>query len=144
MFNVLSKLKQKVIWKWEDLEKTAGNSENILYSRWLSQDDILDNLKLFSNHAGKGGITKAQYHGKPMPSLPVFGDQPGNAFGMVKNGFGLTLSLLTLEEKPFAEAFKRSYRIQSTARRWPSSSPCIEIAPGFSDFLLIFKVLWFT
>ncbi|XP_041674390.1 UDP-glycosyltransferase UGT5 [Drosophila eugracilis] len=108
MFNVLSKLKQSVIWKWEDLEKTPGKSDNILYSRWLPQDDILahPNIKLFINHAGKGGITEAQYHGKPMLSLPVFGDQPGNAFAMVKNGFGLTLSLLTLEEHPFEEAIK--------------------------------------
>ncbi|XP_017113513.1 UDP-glucosyltransferase 2-like [Drosophila elegans] len=106
MFNVLSKLKQRVIWKWEDLEKTPGKSDNILYSKWLPQDDILahPNIKLFINHAGKGGITEAQYHGKPMLSLPVFGDQPGNADGMVQKGFGLTLSLLTLEEQPFREA----------------------------------------
>uniref|UniRef100_A0A6P4FVJ1 UDP-glucuronosyltransferase 2B17-like n=1 Tax=Drosophila rhopaloa TaxID=1041015 RepID=A0A6P4FVJ1_DRORH len=106
MFNVLSKLKQRVIWKWEDLEKTPGKSDNILYSKWLPQDDILAHpkVKLFINHAGKGGITEAQYHGKPMLSLPVFGDQPGNANGMVQKGFGLTLSLLTLEEQPFREA----------------------------------------
>ncbi|KAH8352043.1 hypothetical protein KR084_001476 [Drosophila pseudotakahashii] len=106
MFNVLSKLKQRVIWKWEDLEKIPGHSDNIIYSRWLPQDDILahPNIKLFINHAGKGGITESQYHGKPMLSLPVFGDQPSNAFAMVKNGFGLTLSLLSLEEKPFEEA----------------------------------------
>ncbi|KAH8349075.1 hypothetical protein KR084_004052 [Drosophila pseudotakahashii] len=106
MFNVLSKLKQKVIWKWEDLEKTPGKSDNILYSKWLPQDDVLAHpkIKLFINHAGKGGITEAQYHGKPMLSLPVFGDQPGNADAMVKQGFGLTLSLLTLEEQPFQEA----------------------------------------
>ncbi|XP_017056743.2 UDP-glucosyltransferase 2 [Drosophila ficusphila] len=108
MFKVLSKLKERVIWKWEDLENTPGKSDNILYSRWLPQDDILAHpkIKLFINHAGKGGITEAQYHGKPMLSLPVFGDQPGNAFAMVKSGFGLQLSLLTLEEKPFAEAIK--------------------------------------
>ncbi|XP_016994208.2 UDP-glucosyltransferase 2 [Drosophila takahashii] len=108
MFKVLSKLKQRVIWKWEDLEKTPGHSDNILYSRWLPQDDILahPNIKLFINHAGKGGITESQYHGKPMLSLPVFGDQPSNAFAMAKNGFGLTLSLLSLEEKPFEEAIE--------------------------------------
>ncbi|XP_017084632.2 LOW QUALITY PROTEIN: UDP-glycosyltransferase UGT5 [Drosophila eugracilis] len=106
IFNVLSKLKQRVIWKWEDLENTPGKSDNILYSKWLPQDDILahPNIKLFINHAGKGGITEAQYHGKPMLSLPVFGDQPGNADAMVKKGFGLTQSLLTLEEQPFREA----------------------------------------
>ncbi|XP_039493155.1 UDP-glucosyltransferase 2-like [Drosophila santomea] len=106
MFNVLSKLKERVIWKWEDPENTPGKSANILYSKWLPQDDILahPNIKLFINHGGKGGITESQYHGKPMLSLPVFADQPRNANVMVKNGFGLTLSLLTLEEQPFQEA----------------------------------------
>ncbi|XP_016991507.1 UDP-glucosyltransferase 2-like [Drosophila rhopaloa] len=106
MFNVLSKLKQRVIWKWEDLEKTPGKSDNILYSKWLPQDDILAHpkVKFFINHAGKGGITEAQYHGKPMLSLPVFGDQPGNANEMVQKGFGLTLNLLSLEEPTFREA----------------------------------------
>ncbi|KAH8295286.1 hypothetical protein KR018_009593, partial [Drosophila ironensis] len=108
MFNVLSQLKQRVIWKWEDLENTPGKSDNILYSKWLPQADVLahPNIKLFINHAGKGGITEAQYYGKPMLSLPVFGDQPGNAATMVKKGFGLTLSLLTLEEQPFREAIQ--------------------------------------
>ncbi|XP_017152201.1 UDP-glucuronosyltransferase 2B15-like [Drosophila miranda] len=108
MINVLSKLKQRVIWKWEDLDKTPGKSDNILYSKWLPQDDILAHpkIKLFINHAGKGGITEAQYHGKPMLSLPVFGDQPANADAMVKKGFGLTQSLLTLEEQPFREGIE--------------------------------------
>jgi len=106
IFNVLSKLKQRVIWKWEDLENTPGKSANILYSKWLPQDDILAHPKviLFITHAGKGGITEAQYHGKPMLALPLFGDQPGNAERMVKEGFGLSLSLLTLEEQPFQES----------------------------------------
>ncbi|ALC38376.1 CG5999 [Drosophila busckii] len=106
MFNVLSKLKQRVIWKWEDLSNVPGKSPNILYSKWLPQDDILaqPNLKLFITHAGKGGITEATYHGKPMLALPVFGDQPNNAEKMVKSGFGLSLSLLTLEEQPFQQS----------------------------------------
>ncbi|KAH8404802.1 hypothetical protein KR222_003851, partial [Zaprionus bogoriensis] len=106
MFNVLSKLKQRVIWKWEDLDKTPGKSDNILYLKWLPQDDILAHpkIKLFITHAGKGGITESQYHGKPMLALPVFGDQPSNAEKMVKDGFGLSLGLLTLEEKPFHDS----------------------------------------
>ncbi|XP_062143050.1 UDP-glucosyltransferase 2-like [Drosophila sulfurigaster albostrigata] len=105
MFRVLSKLKQRVIWKWEDVNNTPGKSANILYSKWLPQDDILAHPKivLFINHAGRGGITESQYHGKPMLSLPVFGDQPGNADKMVSDGFGLSMSLLALEEKPFRD-----------------------------------------
>ncbi|EDW37471.1 GL25511 [Drosophila persimilis] len=105
MFNVISKLKQKVIWKWDNLENTPGKSENILYAKWLPQDDILAHpkIRLFITHAGKGGVTEAQYHGKPMLALPVFGDQPGNAAALVTQGFGLSLSLLTLEEQSFRD-----------------------------------------
>ncbi|XP_075152431.1 UDP-glycosyltransferase UGT5-like [Haematobia irritans] len=103
IFNVLSKLKQKVIWKWEDFENTPGKSANILYQKWMPQDDILahPNLKLFITHAGKGGVAEAQYHGVPMLALPVFADQHGNADKMTTSGYGQQLELLTLTEETF-------------------------------------------
>ncbi|KAH8352530.1 hypothetical protein KR084_004781 [Drosophila pseudotakahashii] len=106
IFKVLSGLKENVIWKWEDLENTPGNASNILYKNWLPQDDILahPNTKLFITHAGKGGITEAQYHGVPMVALPIFGDQPGNAAVMEKSGYGLALELLTITEDTLREA----------------------------------------
>ncbi|XP_017134072.1 UDP-glucosyltransferase 2 [Drosophila elegans] len=106
LFKVLSGLKQNVIWKWEDLEKTPGNASNILYKNWLPQDDILahPNTKLFITHAGKGGITEAQYHGVPMVALPIFGDQHGNAGVMEKSGYGVALDLLTITEDSLKEA----------------------------------------
>ncbi|KAH8267529.1 hypothetical protein KR018_012652 [Drosophila ironensis] len=107
-FNVLSKLRQKVIWKWDDLENLPGKSDNIFYDKWLPQDDILahPSIRLFITHAGKGGITESQYHGKPMLALPVFFDQPQNAKAMEQQGFGLTQSLLSLEEESFAAGIK--------------------------------------
>ncbi|XP_017033758.1 UDP-glycosyltransferase UGT5-like [Drosophila kikkawai] len=140
MFNVLSKLKQRVIWKWEDLEKTPGQSDNILYSKWLPQDDILAHpkIKLFINHAGKGGITEAQYHGKPMLSLPVFGDQPGNAEGMVKKGFGLTQSLLTLEEQPFQEAIQEILTNPKYAQKVATFSSLYRDRPMSSRELVVY------
>lgn len=106
IFKVLSKLKQKVIWKWEDLQNTPGNSRNILYKKWLPQDDILahPNIKLFITHAGKGGLAEAQHHGVPMVALPVFADQHGNAEKMVSSGYGQYLDLLTLTEEKFETA----------------------------------------
>ncbi|KAH8241102.1 hypothetical protein KR026_012171, partial [Drosophila bipectinata] len=106
IFKVLSGLKLNVIWKWEDPENTPGNSANILYKKWLPQDDILahPNTKLFITHAGKGGITEAQYHGVPMVALPIFGDQIGNAHAMEKAGYGLALDLLSITEDSLREA----------------------------------------
>ncbi|XP_043643599.1 UDP-glycosyltransferase UGT5 [Drosophila teissieri] len=140
IFSVLSNLKQRVIWKWEDLDKTPGKSDNILYSRWLPQDDILahPSVKLFINHAGKGGITEAQYHGKPMLSLPVFGDQPGNAHAMVKSGFGLTLSLLTLEEEPFKAAIQEILSNPKYSQRVVKFSSLYRDRPATARDSLIF------
>lgn len=108
MFKVLSGLKQRVIWKWEDLSKTPGTSPNILYKKWLPQDDILahPNIKLFITHAGKGGITEARYHGVPMVALPIFGDQPSNADNMEKAGYGIALDLLELNEENFGASIR--------------------------------------
>ncbi|KAH8413434.1 hypothetical protein KR009_011039, partial [Drosophila setifemur] len=108
IFKVLSGLKQNVIFKWEDEKNTPGSSPNILYKKWLPQDDILahPNIKLFITHAGKGGLTESQYHGVPMVALPVFGDQPGNANVMQNAGYGLALDLQTVTEDNFREALK--------------------------------------
>ncbi|XP_017001942.2 UDP-glucosyltransferase 2-like [Drosophila takahashii] len=106
LFKVLSGLKYNVIWKWEDLQDTPGNSSNILYKSWLPQDDILAHpkIKLFITHAGKGGITESQYHGVPMVALPIFGDQPRNAALMEQSGYGLSLDLLSITEESFRKA----------------------------------------
>ncbi|KAH8249378.1 hypothetical protein KR032_009104, partial [Drosophila birchii] len=108
IFKVLSGLKHNVIWKWEDLENTPGNAPNILYKKWLPQDDILahPNTKLFITHAGKGGITESQYHGVPMVALPIFGDQPGNAENMQSAGYGVSLDLLSITEESLGDALK--------------------------------------
>lgn len=108
IFKALSGVKQHVIWKWDDLKNTPGKSANILYKKWLPQDDILAHpkIKLFITHAGKGGVAEAQYHAVPMLALPVFADQPGNADKLVKSGYGLRLDLLTLEADELKAAIK--------------------------------------
>ncbi|KAH8279586.1 hypothetical protein KR018_003438 [Drosophila ironensis] len=108
IFKGLSGLKQQVIWKWDDLENTPGKSANILYKKWLPQDDILAHpkLKLFITHAGKGGVSEAQFHGVPMLALPVFADQPGNADKLVSSGYGLRLELNSLEADELKAAVK--------------------------------------
>uniref|UniRef100_A0A1I8PI82 UDP-glycosyltransferases domain-containing protein n=1 Tax=Stomoxys calcitrans TaxID=35570 RepID=A0A1I8PI82_STOCA len=108
IFNVLSKLKQNIIWKWDDLKHTPGNSSNILYTKWLPQDDILAHpyLKLFITHAGKGGIAEAQYHGVPMLAIPIFGDQHPNALHMVQAGYGLMVNYFTLSEEVLSSSLQ--------------------------------------
>ncbi|KAH8413432.1 hypothetical protein KR009_011041 [Drosophila setifemur] len=108
IFKGLSSIKQQVVWKWDDLENLPGKSANILYKKWLPQDDILAHpkIKLFITHAGKGGVSEAQYHGVPMLALPVFADQPGNAAKLTESGYGLDLELNTLDVDEFKATIK--------------------------------------
>ncbi len=46
-FNVFSRLKQKIVWKWEsdDEDGEINVPKNIIFKKWLPQQDILGNLK---------------------------------------------------------------------------------------------------
>ena len=52
MLNVFSRLKQKVIWKWET--EMADAPDNVLISSWLPQTSLLAhrNVKVFVTHGG--------------------------------------------------------------------------------------------
>jgi glucuronosyltransferase len=59
----LSKLKQKVIWKWD--EELNVDKEQFMIRKWLPQDDILShkNVKLFVTHGGLLSCTEAILRG---------------------------------------------------------------------------------
>lgn len=101
----LSKLKQKVLWKWEE-DTLPGKPENVKTGKWLPQNDILahPNVKLFITHGGLLSTTETIYHGKPILALPIFGDQKMNAQQAVNNGFGLRLSFSALTEEDFSNS----------------------------------------
>lgn len=100
LLKVFAKLKQRVVMKWES-DTMEGQPGNVFIGKWLPQDDILahPNTKLFISHCGLGGIVEAKYHGVPIIGFPLFGDQAGNAAGIVKEGWALQVDLATLTEK---------------------------------------------
>lgn len=59
----LSKLKQKVIWKWD--QELDVDKNKFLISKWLPQDDILahPNVKLFVTHGGLLSCTESILRG---------------------------------------------------------------------------------
>ncbi len=64
-----SKLKQRVVWKWET--ETMGDikiPKNVKLSKWLPQQDVLahPNTKLFMSHGGLLSIQETLYHGVPV------------------------------------------------------------------------------
>lgn len=56
IMKTFAKLKQRVIFKWEN-ENLPNKPSNVLTVKWLPQDDILahPNLKVFITHGGLGG-----------------------------------------------------------------------------------------
>jgi len=78
------KLKQKVLWKYEN-ETLPENPGNIKIGSWFPQRDILahPNVKLFITHGGLLGTTEAIVEGVPILGIPIFGDQKvGNGFSV--------------------------------------------------------------
>lgn len=67
-FEVFSKLKEKIIWKWESDEIPIEKPKNVHMMRWLPQIDLLaqPQVKLFISHCGMGGVFEAKYHGVPI------------------------------------------------------------------------------
>nr|CAI5861497.1 unnamed protein product [Callosobruchus analis] len=98
---VFSKLKQKVLWKFEsDLENIPSN---VKIMKWLPQRDVLahPNVVAFISHFGLLGTFEAVFSGVPMLGLPVFWDQVKNADNAVRKGFAVKLNFFELNEEDF-------------------------------------------
>lgn len=76
IIDALSKLDQKVIWKWDD-ESLEVDRSKFMVRKWLPQDDILahENVKLFVTHGGLLSLIETIVKAKPVVGIPIFGDQ---------------------------------------------------------------------
>ncbi|KAL0818871.1 hypothetical protein ABMA28_008189 [Loxostege sticticalis] len=93
LLKMFSKLKQKVIWKFEDDLKNVP--ENVHLVKWAPQQSILahPNLKMFITHGGQLSTTEAIHFGVPVVGIPVFGDQYVNMKSAEDKGFGISVKL---------------------------------------------------
>ena len=103
--NVFSRLKQRVLWKWETGEM-SGLPSNVRISKWLPQQDILGhpNTKLFITHGGLLSTQEATYHGVPLIGIPIFADQDLNIAQAERAGYALTIEILNLSEEKLENA----------------------------------------
>ncbi|XP_049817462.1 UDP-glycosyltransferase UGT5-like [Aethina tumida] len=100
LLNVFSKLKLKILWKWED-DVLPGQPKNVKLNKWLPQPDVLahPNVKLFITHGGYLSTTEAIYHGKPVLAIPVFADQFLNSKNLELQGYGKHIPFIDLNEE---------------------------------------------
>lgn len=105
ILQVFSKLKQRVLWKWEDTN-LPGKPKNVLISAWFPQDDILahPNVRFFITHGGLLSTTESVYHGVPLIGIPVFGDQELNMARAAKDGYGVKISFKQLSGETLSAA----------------------------------------
>ena len=91
MLAVFSRLKQRVIWKWETSMEDAP--DNVMLSSWLPQTSLLAHpgVKLFITHGGAGSIQETICHKTPIIGVPIFGDQPVNVKEAVNKKLGLQM-----------------------------------------------------
>ncbi|XP_023012473.2 UDP-glycosyltransferase UGT5 [Leptinotarsa decemlineata] len=100
ILNTLRKLKQKVLWKWDE-DHVPDKPENVKMEKWFPQQDILahPNVRLFITHGGLLSTTETIYHGVPILAIPIYGDQKMNAAKAVAAEYGLSLSINEISEE---------------------------------------------
>ncbi|XP_042875317.1 UDP-glycosyltransferase UGT5-like [Penaeus japonicus] len=105
ILRALEKLPYKVLWKFDEGEKEQF-PENVMTQKWFPQQDILGhrNTKVFVTQGGLLSVHEAKYHGIPLVVLPLYGDQPRNAWAVDEAGYGVHLPWGEVTEESFRES----------------------------------------
>ncbi|XP_023941744.2 UDP-glucosyltransferase 2 [Bicyclus anynana] len=114
------KIPQKVLWKMENSSLTAGN-DNVLADDWFPQLDILchSNVLAFVSHGGMLSFSEAAHCGKPLITIPFFGDQFSNSAAARESGLGITMYFQDITADTLSEAIRQltSPKMQENAKR---------------------------
>lgn len=106
ILNSFSKLKQTILWKYE--ENLPEAPKNVIIRKWFPQSDLLahPNVKLFITHGGLLSTIESLHRGVPIVGIPVYGDQKLNMGNAVSRGYGVTVDFRELSEETLSKALK--------------------------------------
>lgn len=98
--SVFAKLKQRVLWKFED-DKLSHLPANVKVEKWLPQSDILAHpkVKVFIAHGGLFGMQEAVHHAVPVLGMPFYFDQNPNIQAGIAAGYAIGLDYRHISEK---------------------------------------------
>lgn len=102
LLNTFAKLKQRVLWKFED-DTLTDLPNNVMIKKWLPQNDILahPNTKVFVSHMGIGGYNEAMFHAVPVLAIPFAGDQFTNGKKAKSEGWAEVIQYPDLTQETF-------------------------------------------
>ncbi len=100
LFNIFSELPQRVLIEWHGGD-IAAKPKNVLVRKQLPRQDILGhpNTMLLVSHGSMADVTEAIFHGRPLLSMPIQGEELSNADRIVKIGLGEVLQWPQLTEE---------------------------------------------
>ncbi|KAE8749662.1 UDP-glycosyltransferase-06 [Frankliniella occidentalis] len=106
ILRAFARIKQRVLWKYEDDDILDKLPPNVRVAKWLPQNDILahPNIRCFVSHNGGLSTQEASYHGVPILGMPFFSDQLGYAKKGERIGISRTVIYRTATEEAFYEA----------------------------------------
>ncbi|XP_073400037.1 UDP-glucuronosyltransferase 3A1-like isoform X2 [Dendrobates tinctorius] len=120
----LSKVRQKVIWRYERSRwpKEVDVAPNVRLVDWLSQNDLLGHpkVRLLVTHGGMNSLMEAVYHGVPVVGIPLFGDQYENLIRIKAKNMGTFIAPEEMEAENFANALREvieNSRYKTTAMK---------------------------
>ncbi|XP_012531533.2 UDP-glycosyltransferase UGT5 [Monomorium pharaonis] len=127
VISVLSKLKQRVLWKL-DIEVPFQIPDNLMIVKWMPQNEVMShkNVKAVWTHGGLLSMHEVIWKGIPMIITPFFMDQKYNSQILVSKGVAIrvdidTLSMQTIlyavEEILYNESYTRNMKQLSSEFR---------------------------
>ncbi|CAL8104470.1 unnamed protein product [Orchesella dallaii] len=128
--NVFSRLKQRVIWKWET-ETMPDLPPNVKLSKWLPQQDVLGhpNIRLFMTHGGLLSTQESVYHGVPVLGMPLFADQDLNVRQAERGGYAKMIEILDITEEKLESAILELLNDPAYAKKAKELSTLVKDLP---------------
>ncbi|KAH8242766.1 hypothetical protein KR032_001882, partial [Drosophila birchii] len=103
--NAFARLKQRVLWKFED-DKLPNLPGNVKVEKWLPQADILAHpkVRVFIAHGGLFGMQEAVHRAVPVLGMPFYFDQNSNIKEATSAGYAIGMDYRHISEEKLERA----------------------------------------